>query len=149
MKPPDVRMDGDFEHTVEKKLILRNVRNIGFDVTKTGFLPRFVHRLDYATSGVLLVGLSKHAGAVAASQFEHRDVKKVNIAVVHGVVVRECVFDAAIADTVPSGYRMILWSVDNMGCKSLTKCVPVGGGRTTGPGCLRSCWSHGAEEGIN
>lgn len=126
-----MRIDGDFEHTVEK-LILRYMRSISFDVATPGFRPRFVHRLDYATSGVLLVGLSKHATSVASSQFERRDAKKVYIALVHGVVKRERVFDAAIADTVPPGYRMTVGSADNAGRKSLTKCVPVGWGRYHG-----------------
>lgn len=126
-KPADVRMDGDFHHTVEK-LVLHHMHTIRFDTTTDGFRPRFVHRLDYATSGVLLVGLSKHAAAVAASQFERRDVKKVYIALVHGVVAEKRVFDAAIADTVPRGYRMTVGNAENAGRKSMTECVPVGWG---------------------
>lgn len=130
-KPADVRMDGDFQHTVEK-LILHYMHTIGFDTTTEGFRPRFVHRLDYATSGVLLVGLSKHAAAVAASQFERRDVKKVYIALVHGVVTEQTVYDAAIAETIPPGYHMTVGSGENVGRKSMTRCVPVGWGTYRG-----------------
>lgn len=55
-KPCDVRMDGDFPVTVEK-LIHRWVAEA------TGTTPqlRLIHQLDFATSGVLCMGLTKSA----------------------------------------------------------------------------------------
>ena len=43
---------------------------------------RWIHQLDYATSGILLVGRNKHATAVACKSFELRNVCKVYSAVV-------------------------------------------------------------------
>ena len=64
-KPPDVRMNGDFDVTVEKLVqfhrpALRETKQL------------WIHRLDYATSGVLCIGLTKEGAAQAAKQFEAR-----------------------------------------------------------------------------
>lgn len=144
-KPGDVRMDGDFTHTVEK-LVLAHIKSIRFDIEaatkETGFGLRFVHRLDYATSGVMLVGLTRHAASVAATQFERRTVKKCYLALVHGHVeiAKQChsdddgalTFDQAIADTKPPGYRMMVGSPDNPGRASKTKCYPLAYGSYKG-----------------
>jgi 23S rRNA-/tRNA-specific pseudouridylate synthase len=45
---------------------------------------RFVHQLDYATSGVLLVGLSKASTAKACRVFETGAVKKTYLALLEG-----------------------------------------------------------------
>lgn len=58
-KPCDVRMDGDFDVTVEK-LVLHWLK-ISEREKCTGLMPRWVHQLDFATSGVLCVALSKRA----------------------------------------------------------------------------------------
>ncbi|CAN8074107.1 unnamed protein product [Agarophyton chilense] len=50
--------------------------------------PYFVHRLDYATSGALLMALNRRAAAFAAKQFETRSVSKSYVALVHGHVPR-------------------------------------------------------------
>lgn len=144
-KPGDVRMDGDFTHTVEK-LVLVYIKSLGFDVEaakkEAGFGLRFVHRLDYATSGVMVVGLTRHAAGVAATQFERRKVKKCYLALVHGHVEipkrghvdddGALTFDQAIADTKPPGYRMIVGTADNPGRASKTKCYPLAYGSYNG-----------------
>ncbi|XP_058795275.1 RNA pseudouridylate synthase domain-containing protein 1-like isoform X2 [Phymastichus coffea] len=44
----------------------------------------FVHRLDYATSGVMCIALNKQSARAASIAFEGRKVQKYYIAVVHG-----------------------------------------------------------------
>lgn len=126
-KPADVRMDGDFEHTVEK-LALDHLRLVD-DVNIIGFAPRFVQRLDYATSGVLLIALSRAAAGVAATQFERRQVRKEYIALVHGHVETNggtIIIDAPIADEIPKGsYRMEIGHERNPGRPSRTSCTPI------------------------
>lgn len=128
-KPADVRMDGDFEHTVEK-LALKHLKLVD-DVNVSGFAPRFVQRLDYATSGVLLIALSRTAAGVAATQFEQREVRKEYVALVHGHVERpsddgSIVIDAPIADGLPKGsYHMEIGGQENRGRPSRTVCTPV------------------------
>lgn len=135
-KPADVRMDGDFEHTVEK-LALRHLKLVD-DVNINGFAPRFVQRLDYATSGVLLIALSRIAAGVAATQFEQREVRKEYVALVHGHVDRPSdggliVIDAPIADGLPRGsYHMEIGSEGNNGRPSRTVCTPMQHGQYFG-----------------
>lgn len=78
-KPADVRMTGDFPVTVEK-LLLRWLPGIEVKSLK------WIHQLDFATSGVLCVGLNRKAAAIASASFEQRDVKKQYLAVLQGHV---------------------------------------------------------------
>ena len=78
-KPADVRMDGDFSVTVEKLLLswrlpsIQSVQSI-----------KWVHQLDYATSGCLCVALNRKAAAAASLAFEQREVKKEYLALIYG-----------------------------------------------------------------
>lgn len=78
-KPADVRMTGEFPITVEK-LLLHWLPGIKVKSLK------WIHQLDFATSGVLCVGLNRKAAAIASSSFELRDVKKQYLAVLQGHV---------------------------------------------------------------
>ncbi|KAI4494383.1 hypothetical protein M0802_008875 [Mischocyttarus mexicanus] len=46
----------------------------------------FVHRLDYATSGIICIALNKHAARVASIAFEKQQVQKYYLALLHGHV---------------------------------------------------------------
>ncbi|KAK2587481.1 hypothetical protein KPH14_003185 [Odynerus spinipes] len=46
----------------------------------------FVHRLDYATSGIICIALNKRSARAASSAFENRKVKKYYLALLHGHV---------------------------------------------------------------
>lgn len=74
-KPPDVRLDGDFDVTVEK-LVHQLVPNLD--------KPRWIHQLDYATSGVIAVGLNRVAAGNAGRLFANRKTRKFYLAVVRG-----------------------------------------------------------------
>jgi len=75
--PPDTRLSlyeqlaFKFPHLIQPKL------SHGFYVA---------HRLDYSTSGVVLVPLTKRAAAVASKQFEYRQTRKFYLALVWGNV---------------------------------------------------------------
>jgi tRNA pseudouridine65 synthase len=58
-----------------------------------------VHRLDAATSGVLLLARSKQAAAKLSHQFEAQSVQKKYLAVVRGWAPQEGVIDQALPDT--------------------------------------------------
>lgn len=128
-KPADIRMDGAFINTVEK-LTMRYLRKMD-DTTVEGFAPRFVQRLDYATSGVLLIALGRAAAGVAAAQFERRQVHKEYIALVHGHIregslSQPIIIDAPIADGLPKGsYHMVIGDNKNPGRPSRTICIPI------------------------
>lgn len=80
-KPADVRMDGQFNVTVERLLLSWGVGEVG------GL--KWVHQLDYATSGCLCVGLNRRAAAAVSLSFELRAVKKSYLALVEGHVFPE------------------------------------------------------------
>lgn len=125
-KPADVRIDGDFKHTVEK-LALAYLNDGNDDTAVEGFSIRFIQRLDYATSGVILLGLSRAAAGVAATQFEKRQVHKEYVALVHGhITEEEVIIDVPIADGLPQGsYHMQVGTEDHPGRPSRTRCVPL------------------------
>lgn len=54
------------------------------DLNQFYFSPRFVHRLDFSTSGALCVALNKKASSAASKEFEARRVKKEYLALVSG-----------------------------------------------------------------
>ncbi|CAI5704144.1 unnamed protein product [Peronospora effusa] len=74
-KGPDERMDGAFDVTLEKAL-MRDYP----EVEKF----RWIHQLDFATSGVLLVGANKKATATGCRLFREKQVQKEYLAVVRG-----------------------------------------------------------------
>ena len=104
-KPANVRMDGvepdDPTLTVEKILLStlstpasyssnrigsssNNKNNSSSSISSGTVTLKWVHQLDYATSGVLCVALNKKAAATAARAFEERKVSKEYLAVVKG-----------------------------------------------------------------
>ncbi|XP_052776941.1 RNA pseudouridylate synthase domain-containing protein 1-like [Mya arenaria] len=52
---------------------------------------RFVHRLDYATSGILCLGLTKNAAKHLSKLFHNKQVTKYYLALVRGHIVDEAV----------------------------------------------------------
>lgn len=86
-KPSDVRMDGDFEITAEKLVRERfpiHESPLNPDAQSDDICYRHCHRLDYATSGVLLYAKNKSAASVAALCFEDRHTQKEYLAIVFG-----------------------------------------------------------------
>jgi 23S rRNA-/tRNA-specific pseudouridylate synthase len=103
-KPADMRMSGAaFTSTVEslaQKQISERGSALAERVQPTGWhrvghlrapLPppkiRMIHQLDYATSGVLLLGLQRRATAQITAAFRKREIRKRYLAIVHGHVV--------------------------------------------------------------
>ena len=76
-KPANLRMDGAFDHTVEK-LVCKWLPSLATTSLK------WVHHLDYATSGVLCIGLTRPAAARASLAFAERLTRKQYLAVVRG-----------------------------------------------------------------
>ncbi|CAK4140306.1 unnamed protein product [Aphanomyces euteiches] len=76
-KSPDVRLDGDFNVTIEKAMH----RDFP-DIDKF----RWIHQLDFATSGLMVVGLTKESTAAASGLFAKKCVEKEYLALVHGTM---------------------------------------------------------------
>lgn len=125
-KPPDVRIDGDFVHTVEK-FVANAVRERNTDTT--AIKVRNVNRLDYATSGVMICSLSRLACGVAGKQFEDRQVDKTYLALLHGHVRDEesnSAWEWPIADG--DGFYMELGSEKNPGRPAFSTCEVISRG---------------------
>lgn len=118
-------MDGEFDHTVEK-FVLSLVASQGDEkIDKV----RLVHRLDYATSGVVLVALSKVSTAIAATQFESRAVRKSYLAILHGhIAAAKSVMTWNWAIANGDGFKMELGSCTNPGRMSTSICEVLGYG---------------------
>ncbi|EME30361.1 ribosomal large subunit pseudouridine synthase A [Galdieria sulphuraria] len=118
-KPADVRMDGDFDVTVTK-LVYRKLESEKGTTRK----PRFVHRLDYATSGVLIAGLMDQSASYLAKLFRERLVEKFYLALVHGwTPCKKFVMEERIANHPVDGFMMTV-SADR-GKSAKTECVPL------------------------
>lgn len=77
-KPPDFLVHRSFIATDERENVVRTLsRQLGQKVYP-------VHRLDRATSGVLMLGLNSEAARLLTTQFERREVKKTYLAIVRG-----------------------------------------------------------------
>lgn len=77
-KPPDLLVHRSFVATREKENVVRTLsRQLGQRVFT-------VHRLDRATSGVLIFGLNAEAARSLTTQFERRKVQKTYVAIVRG-----------------------------------------------------------------
>jgi len=84
------------------------------------------HRLDYSTSGVVLVPLTKVAAAQAAKQFEKRKTRKFYLALLRGHVVEDKIdISAAIGDdSTPE------WSKIRMCTPAQSTCINPRAART-------------------
>jgi len=69
--------------------------------------PHVVHRLDRETSGTLLVAKTVQAGRALSRQFEQREVEKVYLALIEGVLPRaELTVDAPLSRMTGSALKM-------------------------------------------
>lgn len=84
-KPPNVRMDGDgFDDSLENRI----VRKLGG--TKKDY--KWIHQLDFATSGVLGVARNRNAARDACGAFSERSTAKEY----HAIVLGHLVLDKAL-----------------------------------------------------
>ncbi|KAK4523634.1 hypothetical protein GAYE_PCTG71G1530 [Galdieria yellowstonensis] len=119
-KPADVRMDGDFDVTVTKLVY----RKLGWKEDSVSPKPRFVHRLDYATSGVLIAGLTEQSASYLAKLFRERRVEKFYLALVHGWIgSKTIVMEESIANHPVDGFMMTVG--DGGGKRAKTECIPL------------------------
>lgn len=58
---------------------------------------RFIHRLDKETSGVLVLGKNEHAIKSLSNQWEKKSVKKIYLALVHGILSQSGTWDSYLA----------------------------------------------------
>ena len=92
-KPAGISVSGNKYRTIQNALTANIKMSPEPDALKW---PRPVHRLDYGTSGLLLVAKTRQSVAVLGEQFEQRRVKKKYAAVVIGKTAEEGVISDEI-----------------------------------------------------
>jgi len=85
-KPSGIVVSGNQFHTIQNALLYNIKISKAVDAFK---LPRPVHRLDYATSGLLLIAKTTSANIALSQQFEKKTIQKRYQAVVFGKLATE------------------------------------------------------------
>ena len=85
-----------------------------------GEVPQLAHRIDRETSGVMLLGRSKAAGAALKESFRRRMVHKRYLAIVHGCTEERWTVELPLGPDVASGIRVKMGVVDD-GLPALTR----------------------------
>ncbi|KAI8431621.1 hypothetical protein MSG28_016100 [Choristoneura fumiferana] len=108
-KPFDMYINSEDEN--EKNSVTYNIAKHDSHHSSSTHPLHFVHRLDYATSGVLCIAKNKSSSAAAGKLFEKRDTKKYYLAVVRQHVQYEiCDIDFPVAAdplTAGSSHKMV------------------------------------------
>eukprot|EP00906_Rhabdomonas_costata_P012667 RCo018235 len=134
-KPCDVRMDGEFEFTVERymhksfgELLLQRPHPRTGEKRKL----RFCHQLDHATSGVLVLGLTRKLTAAVGQCFMDRTARKSYLALVHGWppigAQAPVVLEWPIAEQSPGSFLMCVGTEGNPGRSALTEATVLAQG---------------------
>jgi len=92
-KPPGISVSGNKFNTIQNAIIGKLSKSTENDALK---FPRPVHRLDYSTSGLLLIAKTASALAELGRQFESRQVSKKYRAIVVGKIDKEGVINSPI-----------------------------------------------------
>ena len=109
-KPPGIRVSGNRFMTITNAL----PQNLSHSDQPDAAVPQPVHRLDYATTGVLLVGKTQSSISELNTRFENKQIDKSYIAITIGTMKPEGVITTpvdgkpartqyTVIDTVPSG----------------------------------------------
>lgn len=106
-KPPGYPTSGNYFKTIENALPF-NLNNSPEQDTLPFPLP--VHRLDNPTSGLLLIAKTRAAQTKLNLAFEHKEIHKTYLALVHGEALKNCVYNSKIE-----------------GKKAITKVTRIGG----------------------
>ena len=79
-KPPGILVSGNTFKTIDNALEQNINKSNQYDAVK----PRPVHRLDYPTTGLLLIGKTSSSIQLLNQLFEHKKIKKVYHAITIG-----------------------------------------------------------------
>lgn len=92
-KPPGISVNGNKFNTIQNAIIGKLYPSSQADALK---FPRPVHRLDYSTSGLLLIAKTASALAELGWQFENRKISKKYRALVIGKIEDEGIINSEI-----------------------------------------------------
>ncbi|CAM4066426.1 RluA family pseudouridine synthase [Gillisia limnaea] len=90
-KPPGYPTSGNYFKTIENALPFNLKVSREQDALS---YPLPVHRLDNPTGGLLLIAKTRTAQTILNLAFEHTEIHKTYLAVVHGEAPESCIFDS-------------------------------------------------------
>jgi len=94
-KPPGFPVSGNRFKTIQNALLFNIKPSTEKDALK---IPRPVHRLDYPTSGLLVIAKTTSTLMILGQQFENKQVKKKYRAIVAGKIPEEGIIDTPIKE---------------------------------------------------
>ncbi len=111
-KPAGIIVSGNQFHTIQNALLYNLTLSKAIDAFQ---LPRPVHRLDHATSGLLLIAKTTAANMHLSQQFEKKTIQKRYQAVVMGKVLpTKGMIDKAIEDKAAVTKYEVLQTVSSL-----------------------------------
>ncbi|GAB5355456.1 hypothetical protein AAMO2058_000207100 [Amorphochlora amoebiformis] len=123
-KPADVFIEGS-EDVTAIKLTKEKLSSLGHNHSYF----HFINRLDFATSGVMVFGLSRPAAAAGTECFQNRRASKVYVAVVEGHVPVSwdtgVFIDSPLAQSPDSDFLQTIGTPSNTGRACLTQVMAV------------------------
>ena len=106
-KPAGILVSGNNFKTIDNALIQNLKRSSLPDACK----PRPVHRLDYPTTGLLLVGKTRSAITMLNQLFENKEIKKTYLAITIGEMDAQDTIQLPVDDKKAHTYYTIISSV--------------------------------------
>ncbi|NJB72607.1 23S rRNA pseudouridine1911/1915/1917 synthase [Saonia flava] len=126
-KPAGILVSGNSFKTITNALVLNLDRSGQVDVTK----PQPVHRLDYPTTGLLLVGKTTSSILALNQLFQNKEIAKTYKAVTIGPMSIKGSINQTIDVKEAESFYEVLKTVPSarFGCLNLVKLVPTTGRR--------------------
>lgn len=127
-KPPGILVSGNKKWTVENALLPHLKKSSQQDFLQR---PEPIHRLDYPTSGALLIGKTASSVVALNKLFENRQIEKTYLAVSIGEMDIEGTIELPIDEKTSRSFYTVLETVDSpkYGYFNLVKLKPETGRR--------------------
>jgi len=104
-KPAGIEVSGNKKWTLENALVPHLKQSSREGALKN---PQAIHRLDYATSGVIMIGKTRQAVIALNKMFEERRVEKIYHAICIGIMKKEGIIEFQIEEKAcKSSYQVI------------------------------------------
>lgn len=109
-KPAGILVSGNKKWTLENALSFNLIKSPETDALEH---PEPIHRLDYATSGVLLVGKTRLAVILLNKMFEERQINKIYHAICIGEMKASGIIESEIEDKACKSSFKVLESIES------------------------------------
>ncbi|XP_065165739.1 RNA pseudouridylate synthase domain-containing protein 1-like [Atheta coriaria] len=123
-KPPDMRINSNnpSHYTLQTYLLETYPQQSNAKLYHNFY---FVHRLDYATSGIICIPMTKHACKVISEVFQSRRAEKYYIAIVRGILSqRIIVVQRAIGEEIDAEAQKMC-TEDNIKCRNARNATTI------------------------